>query len=438
VSSTPGLPESALIVPLVFGEHTLGVIAVHRYQPDAFHTDDLLVLEAIAAQAATAIAGLRRSEHLFTQLQKRISELQAVLGTMADAVLIVNAEGRLVALNRAARELLCVDDTSIVLGQPLEQQAWGQWPLGTREIADALQPMLASLQRGEAPPETEVRLERNGRRILSFSGTPLQDAHDRITGSVLIVRDVTGPHQVEELKDEMLSVASHDLKTPVTVIRSQAQLLRRAIRAGSATLEQVDQGLDSIVEQTGRLAKLLSLLLDLSRIEAGRFEIQRRQVDLAALASTVVAEVQATTDRHRLRLHVSGQPSGLWDDSRLEQVLTNLLTNAVKYSPDGGPIDVAIRTGAREVRLCVRDQGVGLAPEEAAHVFDRYFRAQSTRRLEGAGLGLYICQSILAAHGGRIWVESAGTGRGSSFYFVLPRGEEALVPGDITAVSERQ
>lgn len=424
LSSTPGLPESAVIAPVLSGDDVLGVIAVHKYAPDGFDENDLLVLEAIAAETAVALAGLRGSERLTLQLRARISELEAVLGTMSDAVLIVDAEGRLVTMNRAARELLCRDGASVVLGQPLQQQVWGQWSLGAREIAGALEPVLETLQRGEVTPETEVRIERGGRQILSFSGTPLLDAKDKVTGSVLIVRDVTGRHEIEELKDEMLSMASHDLKTPVTVIRSMAQLLRRSIRQDKATMPQINDGLGSIVDQTDRVSKLLTLLLDVSRIEAGRFEIYRAPVDLAALAFRVISEIQPTTDQHQIELRVEGdQPTGYWDESRLHQVLANLLMNAVKYSPNSDRIEVHIKSEETDVTVCVNDEGVGLTPEEAEHVFERFFRARSMRRLEGAGLGLYICHSVLAAHGGRIWVESSGPNRGSSFCFVLPRGE---------------
>jgi len=421
VSSTPGLPESSLTVPLLLGEQVVGVLAIHNYAPDAFDDDDLVLLEAIAAQTAVAIDNLRRSEDLSAQLRKRVSELQAILSTMADALLIFDAQGRLISLNRAARELLCVDDVSLVLGQPVEAQVWGQWPLGAIEIADVLAPMLAALEAGDLPAEAEVRLEHQGRRVLSFTGTQLTDRLSRITGSVIIVRDVTAQRDVEELKDEMLSVASHDLRTPVTVIRSQAQLLRRAIRNGAISIDEVNDGLGSIVDETARLGKLLALLLDLSRIEAGRLDLERSIVDLGDLASRTVAEIQTTTNRHELAVHVAGQATGTWDEGRLQQVLTNLLSNAVKYSPNGGSIDVDIRARHDEVTVCINDEGVGLEPDEAQHVFERFFRATKMRRLEGSGLGLYICQSILTAHGGRIWVESAGRDRGCSFCFVLPR-----------------
>jgi signal transduction histidine kinase len=348
---------------------------------------------------------------------------------MADALLMVDARGCLVGLNHAARALLCLDDASIVLGQPLDRAQWGQWPLGAREITERLAPMIKTLQRGDVPPEAEVEahIRDKGRRVLSFTGRVLSDAHGVLTGSVVIVRDVTGLREMEELKDEMLLMASHDLKTPLTLIRTDAQQLRRHIRTGSASLDLVDDGLASIVGQTQRLSRLLSRLLDLSSIEAGRFSLDRRLIDLRALASTAATAVQATTDRHRIRLGATRRVQGYWDELRLQQVLGNLLENAVKYSPHGGAIDVSIRAARGKVTVGVRDDGVGLAPEEAPHVFERFFRASKTRRLEGTGLGLFICQTIVTAHGGRIWVESRGPGQGSSFNFVLPRGEPAAV-----------
>ena len=424
VSSTPGLPESSLIVPMVHGQEVLGVIAVYKYQPLGFDEDDLLLMEAIAPQAAAAIASLGNSERLNGQLRERVSELQAIVTTMADALLIIDAEGRLTGLNSAARELLCVNDTSVLMGQHVAREAWGQWPLGASEITAALEPMIARLQRGAVPAEVVVRVEPQGRRLLSFSGTPLVDAHGRLKGSILIVRDVTGRQEVEELKDEMLSVASHDLRTPVTVIRAQAQLMRRAIRYSATTLEQMDEGLASIVDETERLTRLLALLLDLSRLQAGRFDIDRRLIDIGKMARTVVDEVQTTTRKHKIGLNLVGNLNGVWDQPRLEQVLTNLLTNAIKYSPDGGAIEVGVRGEQNSVQVSVRDNGIGVAQHEAEHLFERFFRAKSTRQLEGAGLGLYICHSIVTAHGGRIWVESDGPGRGAAFCFVLPRDDK--------------
>src|SRR5207247_4514874 len=139
-----------------------------------------------------------------------------------------------------------------------------------------------------------------GRRVLSFSGTPLHDAYGALTGGVVLIRDLTGRREIEELKDEMLAIASHDLRVPITVIKAQAQLLRRSIVRGVATFEMIDEGLESIVRQTDHLGKLLSLLLDLTRIDAGRLELQPKPMELRALVAGTIADIQATTNRHQL------------------------------------------------------------------------------------------------------------------------------------------
>jgi signal transduction histidine kinase len=280
--------------------------------------------------------------------------------------------------------------------------------------------MIDVLRRGQAPATIEVELRGQGRRFLSFSGTALFDPDRVLTGGILVVRDITGPHEVERMKDEMLLIASHDLRLPVTVIKTQAQLLQRDIRRDLASLDTLDEGLVTIVGQADRLAKLLSLLFDLSQIEAGRFELKPAPMDLRSLASSTIASLQITTERHQLMLRAPPQVMGCWDERRLQQVVGNLLSNAVKYSPNGGRITLSIRRVKWGVTVRLRDHGVGLRAEETLHVFERFYRATGIRQLEGAGLGLYIAQGIVTAHGGRIWAESAGPGQGSAFCFTLP------------------
>ncbi|HEY3107653.1 MAG TPA: HAMP domain-containing sensor histidine kinase, partial [Chloroflexota bacterium] len=258
------------------------------------------------------------------------------------------------------------------------------------------------------------------RRVLSFSSAPLLDPDRRPAGGIIVFRDVTGRREVDRLKDEVLSIASHDLKQPASVLLVLAQLLQRRLKRGVIGLEEVADGLGKVVDQAGRLIDMLNLLLDFSRAEAGRFEIVPAPTDLAALARRVVEAVGATTDRHRLALRAPPRADGLWDEQRLEQLLQNLVANAVKYSPEGGPVEVAIEARDEHALVTVRDEGLGLAPDELPHVFERFYRAGATGRLEGSGLGLHICQTIAAAHGARLWAESAGRGRGSTFTLRLP------------------
>ena len=419
-TGTPGLPESAIAVPLKLGDHTIGLICVQSYPENAYNEHDLRMVEALASEAAIVVAGLHYSERLGAEVQRRVSELEAILANMADALLIIDSKGSLVRLNRAARELLCLDEASIVLGQPFDERQWNDWPPAGRAAAEALRPVVEQLQRTHEPEEVEVELPGPVHHILSFRATPLYDSDGTFNGGVIVFRDVTGQREVERFKDEMFSIASHDLKTPATVIKAQAQWLRRRFNQGNAEQEDVEEGLTMISDQADRLSKLLNLLLDLSRIEAGKLELDLVPTDLRGILVSMARALQATTDAHIIEVDAPMGVIGHWDQRRIEEVVQNLLNNAVKYSPVGGRIEVRLETDDQNAMVTVRDSGIGLARDDAPHVFERFYRGQQNRRLEGTGLGLYICHAIINAHGGQIWAESNGPGRGSTFGFSLP------------------
>jgi len=416
-TGTPGLPESAVAAPLRLGDHVIGVISVESYRRGAYGAREQAMLQSIADEAAVVIAGLHFSERLGLQVHERVSELEAILANMADALLIVDGRGRLVRLNRAARELLSVEDTSIVLGQSLEEQL-DAWPAEGRAVAEALQPIVEALKHTQEPQELEVEI--GPRRTLSFKATPLHDTAGVLNGGVIVFRDITGQRDIERFKDDMFSMASHDLKTPATVIKAQAQLLKRRVRSGAADHEDVEEGLAMIADQADRLSKLLNLLLDLSRIEGGRLDLDLAPTDLRTMLTNMARAIQSTTDKHRIRVHAPHGVIGHWDVRRIEEVVQNLISNAVKYSPGGGTIDVMLEADEETATVLVRDRGIGIASDDVSHVFERFFRGQDIRRLEGTGLGLYICQAIIAAHGGRVWATSPGPGQGSTFGFLLP------------------
>jgi signal transduction histidine kinase len=419
-TGTPGLPESAIAVPLKLGAHTIGLVCVQSYRENAYNENDLRMVEALASEAAIVLAGMHYSERLGAQVRGRVSELEAILANMADALLTIDGNGSMVRLNRAARQLLCLDEAGVVLGQPFDESQLNQWPLAGRAAAEALRPVVERLQRMQQPQEVEVELPGPVHHTLSFRATPLHDADGAFSGGVIVFRDVTAQREVERFKDEMFSIASHDLKTPATVIKAQAQWLRRRFNAGNAEQGDVEEGLTMIADQADRLSKLLNLLLDLSRIESGRLELDLAPTDLRAILVSMARALQATTDAHLIEVDAPVGVIGHWDQRRIEEVVQNLLNNAVKYSPVGGRIEVRLVADELNATVTVRDSGVGLAEADAPHVFERFYRGQSMRRLEGTGLGLYICHAIVSAHGGRIWAESHGPGLGSTFGFVLP------------------
>jgi signal transduction histidine kinase len=214
-----------------------------------------------------------------------------------------------------------------------------------------------------------------------------------------------------------MGIVAHELRNPLTALRAYAQLMRRDSHQESLRLESRAQ----LVEQaTGRLSRLVDDLLDASRIGAGHFRIVARPIDICALARDVVELQRSTTDNHRLVLTAPNRLEGTWDPDRLSQFLANLVSNAIKYSPDGGEVQVSIAGTGGDVRVSVADQGPGIAAEQIPLLFQPYSRLDGPQRVQGLGVGLAITKGIVEAHGGRIWVESR-VGQGSTFVVVLPR-----------------
>jgi two-component system phosphate regulon sensor histidine kinase PhoR len=420
-TGTPGLPEATVTVPMLAGDRVRGVLSVQSYRAGAYDENDLFLVQAIAAQAVSAIDGLQSGAA--GHAARRASELEAILASMNEGLLILDQHGRIVSLNPPARRIFGSVGSGIILGQRLDRAQWGEWPLGARAVAEALAPIINALANGEARRDIEVELNSEGRRVLSFSSSPLFDACGKPAGGVVVFRDVTSQRDVARLKDELLSIASHDLRTPVTVMKAQAQLMQRALQRLDQPVEpdKLCERVQLMIDQADRLTRMLNQLLDLSRVEAGRLELNLELVDLSLLVRRVALNVQALSTNHQI--HVDGPSSveGEWDSARLEQVVQNLLTNAVKYAPDGGRVSVSVLANDAEVQVLVRDEGLGIPADELPHIFEQFYRVEGTRKLEGTGLGLYICRGIVASHGGRVWAMSDGPGCGSTFAFSLPR-----------------
>lgn len=244
--------------------------------------------------------------------------------------------------------------------------------------------------------------------------------------AIVVHQDVTALKEAEQLKDEFISIAAHELRTPMAILTGFVQtLLNQTARGkGPPLAEWQQKSLQSIDLATARLIDLAEDLLDVTRVQAGRLELQREPTDLVALARRVLARMQLTTQRHTLTLITTPAHVGVHaDPRRMEQVLSNLIGNAIKYSPEGGEIEITIRAEdeAHEALLSVRDQGIGIPLHEQAQVFGRFARADNAQAhgIRGTGLGLYLCRELVEAHGGRIWFESAER-QGSTFFVALP------------------
>jgi PAS domain S-box-containing protein len=424
------LPQSGMTVPIIgpASDEVLGVIAVQSYAQDAYDENDLRLLRDMAAATARVIETWRRRDRALTEMTRRSAELEAILASMNEGLMITDANGAIVRLNAAARALLMPLSESIVLGQPLDSVPAGDWSSLGKPIAAALAEMAGLLRHGEGRQNVELDLWEGGHRTISLSASPLHSTSGEPAGGVIVIRDVTQQRALDRLKARVLQIASHDLQTPLTIVKGRAQWLQRRVTQDVDEQGWLRDGLTSIVSQADRVSDMLRMLLDVSLVEGGRLDLHRSPTNLAALVREVAEEGRFLSEAHPIYVDAPARVDGEWDAARLRQVLQNMIKNAIKYSPGGGRVDIRVRATRHQVKVAVRDRGIGLQPEEASRVFEQFYRAAAARRLEGSGLGLYICQAIVAAHGGHLCATSAGPGKGTTFRFVLPRRPLEIPP----------
>jgi PAS domain S-box-containing protein len=264
------------------------------------------------------------------------------------------------------------------------------------------------------PPSYEARVQRpdGSRRVVEAHADFLVRDGERVV-MISAIRDITERTQAERTQQDFIAMASHDLLTPITVLRARAQLLQRRQAYDEASVA-------SILEQTTRMERMITDLRELVQVEGGQLTVRAAPVDLAHLARHAADRVRIQRTGHTVRIETPTEPIvGQWDQDRLGQVLDNLLSNAIKYSLKGGEIVVRVASANGEARLSVTDQGPGIPAAVVPHLFERFYRGEHHVGDAGLGLGLYISRMLVEAHGGRIWVTSA-PGRGSTFTIALP------------------
>ena len=362
----------------------------------------------------------RRVEQLVSQTQRRADELQTVLSSIPEAVYVTDAAGGVVLTNEAGRRMA----GAASLGE-MRKLSPDQTP--RYQILDHEGRELAP---GESPTERALRGETvDGMELLYHdlqggsdvwgicSAVPLKDESGRIVGSVVATRDITALKEAERQREEYIRAISHDLRNPLTGILGNAQIIQRYADRPAV----VRRSAEIIVTAARRMSAMLRDLVDSARLEAGQMGLNVSPVDLRQLVIGLKGQLAEPADAERIQVETPEDlPRVAADPDRLERILANLLSNALKYSPPGSPVVVAATAREDGVVTSVSDQGPGIAPEELPRLFERYYRAREAReRQEGLGLGLYIAKELVEAHGGRIWVESQ-VGEGSTFSFSLP------------------
>jgi PAS domain S-box-containing protein len=365
-------------------------------------------------------------------LRARLDEerrlLDTVLAQTNDGLFILDGEGRVVRCNAAAErmtgwreaDLLGTSFAEALQARPMR---WGgdlegadDLPLTLEETGRDQQLELVLVNRAGQPFYTEACV------------TPVTGPASTPARLVVSMRDVSAGREAEELQATFLAVISHELQTPLAIIRGYAELLADSVdRMPPARMKPK---LDAIADESDRLSKMVASLLDASRIGAGGLELTREPVDMLSLVRRAVQRVEAISPDHQFVIALPDDlPAVLADYARIEQVVHNLLENAVKYSPKGTRITVTGEALSDAVVLRVRDEGVGVPAAERERIFHRFARLDSrvVRQMKGVGLGLYIARAIIQAHGGRIWVDAA-PGGGAQFSFSLPRQYNAPLP----------
>jgi signal transduction histidine kinase len=270
---------------------------------------------------------------------------------------------------------------------------------------------------------------RDGQRFDVFvTASSIRSSRGEPIGGILTVRDLSREREQEEQRSTFISVISHELQTPIAIIKGYADLLSEPDQ--TLPPDTMRQKMSTIAAEADRLSKMVENLLYASRIQAGGLKLNREPVALELLAQHVVQRLGSLSPIHVVRALVPADlPPVLADYERLEEVLVNLVENAIKYSPKGGQVEITARTTSDEVIVSVSDEGIGVAEKDRDRLFERFSRLDSrlVRQMKGTGLGLFICKSIVEAHGGRIWAEPV-SGSGSRFSFSLPREQRAQLP----------
>jgi PAS domain S-box-containing protein len=417
-----GIRQNPIIaLPLKVGRQSVGLIYVLRSAEAAsFSRIDRPVLSAFAEQAAVAIQNANAAQLLAAEKER----IESVLENSADGIMSIDSRCRILGFN-AAMERLTGYDREEVLGK----ECFRILNFSDREqkaLCPEKCPILKNSTPGSSKVEQEgVILTRDKRPVdVSMVYSIVRSPRGRPINAVVNVHDISKARENENFREAVLSMLGHELQTPLAIIKGYTDTLSRA--DGQWDGETLRQGLKVIEEESDRLSEVMNKLLLASRLSTGSLRLNMEPVQLPSLVQKVVRRLSNFTSIHTFNIQFPQHfPAVKAEPQLMEQVLTNLIENAIKYSPKGGRISI---TGKREGNLItvgVADQGMGIPKDEMAQLFQKFQRGHrdQTRKIQGTGLGLFICKSIIEAHGGRMTVSSQ-VGKGSEFSFSLPVEED--------------
>ncbi len=391
---TSYLVRSLIYVPLQVRGNTIGVLGVdNRRAGRTLTRADVAIMSAMADYAAIAIENAR----LFSTSEAERHKLETILAQVENGVIVIDPEGRLLIMNRTAREALGVD---------------GDWSgRSLRQVVT--DPRLHSVFASAGKFSRRAEVELDDGRVFSAQRTPIEGI-----GQAIVMQDITKLKELDRVKSDFVTAVSHDLRSPLTAILGYIELVERS---GDLNQQQ-HEFIRRVRLSVGQITDLVSNLLDLGRIEAGLDEA-KELTPIGMLARYALESMRATAEGKglSLKLDLPDDLPMVWGAPiRLRQMVGNLIDNAIKYTPAGGWVSVAAHQEGQQVILTVGDNGLGVPATDQPYLFDKFFRASNAPAdLHGSGLGLSIVKSIVENHGGRIWLDSQ-PGQGTTFNVVLP------------------
>ncbi|MDQ8051551.1 MAG: PAS domain-containing protein [Pedobacter sp.] len=355
------------------------------------------------------------------QIEKRTSELRdseaflsSIIQTVREGLLVLDPEFKVISANDHFLRTFKVNRQETI-GKDLYELGNGQWNI------EKLKELLIKILPTSNPVidfEVEHDFPHIGKKLMLLNAYRVELEGQYKDQILLAIEDITERREIERRKDDFLSIASHELKTPLTTIKGFVQALERMKPPGAS--EKYNLTLAKVSLYVDRLNNLITDLLDVSRIQSGNIELHEESFDFDKMVRETVENLAESATSHQVIIKGSTKTHILADESHIVQVLNNLISNAIKYSPDSAQVEVYLSKVSEYVKVSVTDQGLGISPEDQRSVFDRFFRGgEIQKRYPGMGIGLYICQQIILNHGGTIWVDSE-KGKGSTFSFTLP------------------
>lgn len=417
--------KSYMGVPLIARGRITGAVTFSSIQPFRHYSPDDL---AFAQELGRRIALVLDNARLYQEAQDEIAErklaeaqlrereelYRLVVERTTDLITLLNAEGTVIFISPSCESLLGYRPDEMIGQNAFSFHHPEDLPRILAEFANLFEGRNASV------PSFRTRHKDGHWVILAGTGSAIYDEEGRPTLIVSTSHDITQQAELERRKDEFISMASHELKTPVTSLKGFTSLFqRRMAKQGDAQLAHYLERMDA---QLNKLTKLISDLLDVSKMQTGKLSYAEEPFDLSSLVQETVENVQATTSTHRLFVEAPAAIQVTGDRDRIGQVLVNLLNNAIKYSPDANRVLVGVTANEQEATVSVQDFGIGIAEVHHNKIFERFYQVADPdeRTHSGLGIGLYLSCEIITRHGGKMWVESS-KGQGSTFYFTLPR-----------------